>query len=191
MAASRHVDFLGQGHSWDLYCNCGNARFLTHCTRRELNLCPGGWSIVPQQKLLFFTLFDFTPLILFFYGLLLRATPEANGGSQATAAYSTATATQDLRGVCDLHHSSRQCRIPSTLSKVRDRTCILMDSSWICFHCATKGTRITRLILEFKSRIPVISTVSRFLLLFLFLQHKLNYIFPIFFVMEKYTKKEI
>ena len=51
--------------------------------------------------------------------------------------YATATATWDLRRICDLHHSSRQCRIPDPLSKARDQTCILMDTSRIHFHCAT------------------------------------------------------
>ena len=37
-------------------------------------------------------------------------------------AYTTATATPDLSRVCDLHHSSRQCRIINPLNKARDRT---------------------------------------------------------------------
>ena len=36
--------------------------------------------------------------------------------------------------VCDLHHSLPQCRIFNPLSKARDRTCVLMDTSQICFH---------------------------------------------------------
>ena len=49
-------------------------------------------------------------------------------------AYSTATATatRDLSCVCDLHHSSRQSRICNPLSKVRDRTRILMETSPVC-----------------------------------------------------------
>ena len=35
-------------------------------------------------------------------------------------AYTTATATQDLRHVCDLHHSSRQHQILNPLSEARD-----------------------------------------------------------------------
>ena len=50
------------------------------------------------------------------------------------------TATWDPSHVCDLHHSSQQCWIPHTLSEARDQTHILMDASWICFHCATMGT---------------------------------------------------
>ena len=35
-------------------------------------------------------------------------------------AYATATATPDPRNICDLHHSSWQCRILNPLSKARD-----------------------------------------------------------------------
>ena len=51
-------------------------------------------------------------------------------------AYVTATAMPDLSHVCDLHHSSWQCWILSPLSKVRDQTCVLMDTSQICFQWA-------------------------------------------------------
>ena len=36
--------------------------------------------------------------------------------------------------VCDLNHSSRQCQILNPLSRARDRTCILVDTSWISYH---------------------------------------------------------
>ena len=56
-------------------------------------------------------------------------------------AYVTATARQDLSHVCDLHHSSRQRRqILSPLSEARGQTFTLMDTSWIHFCCATRGT---------------------------------------------------
>ena len=48
-------------------------------------------------------------------------------------AYTTATATQDLSHVCELHHSSWQCQMPNSLSEARDRTHILLDPSWIHF----------------------------------------------------------
>ena len=48
-------------------------------------------------------------------------------------AYTTATATQDLSHICDLHHSSRQRQILNPLSKARGRNCILMDSGQISF----------------------------------------------------------
>ena len=50
-------------------------------------------------------------------------------------AYTTATATQDLSHVWDLYHSSQQRRILNPLSKARDQTSILMDTSQIHFRC--------------------------------------------------------
>ena len=47
-------------------------------------------------------------------------------------AYSTAT--QDLRHVFNLHHSSGQSQIPNPLSKARDQTQELMGASHIHFH---------------------------------------------------------
>ena len=46
-------------------------------------------------------------------------------------AYTTATAMQDPDCICDLHHSSGQCRILDPLSEARDRTCVLMDTSQV------------------------------------------------------------
>ena len=54
-------------------------------------------------------------------------------------AYTTATATQDLSHVCNLQHRSLQRQIPEPLSEARDRPCIPMDTSRICFRCTTKG----------------------------------------------------
>ena len=51
-------------------------------------------------------------------------------------ANATATATLDPRRVCDLHYSSWQYQILNPLIEA----CILMDASWIRFHCATSGT---------------------------------------------------
>ena len=55
-------------------------------------------------------------------------------------ACATATATRDPSCVCNLYHSSWQCWTPDPLSKARDRTCILMDTSQICFCCARMKT---------------------------------------------------
>ena len=55
-------------------------------------------------------------------------------------AYTTARSMRDLSHICDLLHSSQQGQIPNPLSKARDRTCILMDTSRICFHWASMGT---------------------------------------------------
>ena len=51
-----------------------------------------------------------------------------------------ATAVQDPSCVCDLYCSSQQCWIPDPLSKARDQTHILMDTSRIHLHCTTVGT---------------------------------------------------
>ena len=45
--------------------------------------------------------------------------------------YATAIATPDPSHICDLHHSSRQRQILNPLSKARDRTHILMGTSWV------------------------------------------------------------
>ena len=57
-------------------------------------------------------------------------------------AYTTTTATQDPSHICDPHHSSQQHQIPDPLSEARDQTCILIDTSWIPFLCATTGTPV-------------------------------------------------
>ena len=45
--------------------------------------------------------------------------------------YTTATTMPDLTHVCDLHHSSWQRQILNPLSKARDRTRVLLESSWV------------------------------------------------------------
>ena len=47
-------------------------------------------------------------------------------------AYTTAAAMPDLSLVWDLNHSSQQCRTLNPLSEARNRTCILLDTSWVC-----------------------------------------------------------
>ena len=39
-------------------------------------------------------------------------------------AYATDTTMPDLSHICDLHHSSRQCRLLNRLSKARDQTLV-------------------------------------------------------------------
>ena len=58
-------------------------------------------------------------------------------------AYTIASVMWDLSHICDLHHRSWQHQSPDPLSKARDRTSILVDTSRIPFRCATKGTPST------------------------------------------------
>ena len=57
-------------------------------------------------------------------------------------AYTTAIAMQDPSLICDLHHSSQQCRIPKPMREIRDQTRILMDTCWFRFLCATMRTPV-------------------------------------------------
>ena len=82
-------------------------------------------------------------MTLSFFFLLFRATPQHREVPRIGVklelqlpAYTTVTAMQDLSCVCDLHHSSQQCGIPNPLSKARDRTPILMATSWDHYHWA-------------------------------------------------------
>ena len=75
-------------------------------------------------------LFCFVLFFVLFFLLLKRAVPKAYRGSQVPRlgveselqlpAYATATATQDLSRVFDLHHSSQQHRMVNPLSEARD-----------------------------------------------------------------------
>ena len=76
-------------------------------------------------------------------------------------AYTTAIATQDLRRICNLHHSSRQRQILNTLSEARDRTRNLMVSGQIRFHCATMATPLSfvfLLLLSCESPLCILNT---------------------------------
>ena len=46
--------------------------------------------------------------------------------------YATATGIQDPSHLCDLQHSSQQHWILNPLSRARDGTRVLMDTSWDC-----------------------------------------------------------
>ena len=59
-------------------------------------------------------------------------------GVKATAAvlrYSHSNTESKLHHM--LHHSSWQCQILNQLSKARDQTRIIMDTSWVGYHQAT------------------------------------------------------
>ena len=78
-----------------------------------------------------------------------RATLVAYGGSQARGWMGAAAVSlhhsHSIIGsecICNLHHSSHQCWIPSRLSKAIDGSSILMDTGQICFQCTTMGNPI-------------------------------------------------
>ena len=54
-------------------------------------------------------------------------------------AYPTATATPIQTGI-DLPHSSQQRWILNPPREARDRTQVLLDTSWVRYRCATMGT---------------------------------------------------
>ena len=54
-------------------------------------------------------------------------------------AYTTATAMPDMSHIWDLQHSSWKCQILNPLSKTREWTCILMDTSWVLNTPSHKG----------------------------------------------------
>ena len=89
----------------------------------------------------------FLKTVIFFFGLfvflglhLWHMEASRLGVQSELQLPDTATAKPDPSHICDLHYSSQQHRILSQLSKVRDQTRVLMDTSKICFHRATMGT---------------------------------------------------
>ena len=82
-----------------------------------------------------------------FFFWSFRASPAAYGGSQARgqigAVASNLCHSHSKAGsnpLSNLHHRSRQRWILNPLSKARDQTCVLMDTSQIRFCWATMGT---------------------------------------------------
>ena len=80
-------------------------------------------------------------LTAFFLFPFFRVAPKTCGSSQIGVeselqppAYTTATATQDLSRIHDLHHSPQQRGIPDPLSEARDSTCMLMGPSQVCYQ---------------------------------------------------------
>ena len=64
--------------------------------------------------------------------------PEAESELQLPA-YTTVTATQDPSRICTLHNSSQQRWILNPLSKARDQTPILMDTSQVLILLSHNG----------------------------------------------------
>ena len=99
-----------------------------------------------------------TFIFLFLFFHYFRAAPTAYGSSQARDPVGATAAglhhshsntgsgpyLQPTPRVCNLHHSSWQQQILNPLREARDQTCVLTDTSWIHFHCATTGTSFCR-----------------------------------------------
>ena len=66
-------------------------------------------------------------------------------------AYGTAKAMQDLNRICDLYHGSRQRRILNPLSEARNRSCLLMDPSWILNPLSHSGNLLPFSFFDWKS----------------------------------------
>ena len=118
---------------------------LALCTHHSLATHTPDTSVSTPPKLhictfsLSLSLFFFCP----FLGLHLRHMEVPRLGVKLELqmlAYTIATATQDPSCICNLHHSSRQCRIIIPLSEARGQTCNLMIPSQIHFCCPMMGT---------------------------------------------------
>ena len=77
-----------------------------------------------------------TFFFFFFCHVFFRGTPVAYGSSQARGRIGTVDtglhhSTPDLSCICDLHHSSWQCRTLNPLIEARDQTHILLDTSQV------------------------------------------------------------
>ena len=94
---------------------------------------------LPQPKLHFST----CQFFFFFFGTAVADMEVPRLGVKSDLqpwAYTTAKAMRDPSHIFHLHRSSWQRRIPNPLIEARDQTHILLDTSWIRFRCATKGT---------------------------------------------------
>ena len=71
-------------------------------------------------------------------------------------AYATATAMPDTSRLCNLHCSSWQHPILSPLNEAKDRTYILMDTSWV--HCTEPQQELPQNLLNntFSLKLPLI-----------------------------------
>ena len=103
--------------------------------------------ILPFPVSLFVFLFSFSSFLAFvLLGPHLRHMEVPRLGVQSELlppAYARATATPDPSHVCDLHCNFRQCWILNPLSKARDRTQILIDTSQVLNPLSRNGSSIS------------------------------------------------
>ena len=94
-------------------------------------------------------------------------------------AYTTTTATQDPSLVCNLHHSSRQCRILNPLSEAR----VEPASSWMLVRFISAVPRREPLFTIFKCRDKIIFFVVIWVRVAKILQ-KINVLFATYLTVE-------
>ena len=78
-------------------------------------------------------------------------------------AYTIVIATQDPRCVCNLHLSSWQCRILNPLSKARDQTHILMDTSQFPMNHSGNAYDLKFLVIDNPPAVRTVSGPKKFL----------------------------
>ena len=100
------------------------------------------WGRTSKEVIYFFFFFFF---FLFFLGYTLGIWKFPGLGSnwnyryQPTQLYHSHS-NPDLSCICNLYHGSQQCLIINPLSEVRDRTLVLMATTWVHYHGATTWT---------------------------------------------------
>ena len=99
-------------------------------------------------------------------------------------AYATVTAKWDLSHVCGLHHSSWWCQILNPLTKARDWTHILIDTSWVHNPLSHSGNSVKLFHKTFKKKMKYFYTdtqTDNYFLEFLELANWILSLFPIWF----------
>lgn len=145
--------YQSQGLLWDLFNSKASSLSLNwQCffsnRNRQLKLDKNvSWYIFLNSLLSTASKFPFDLHFLFFVFLgrthgIWKFYEEAKGrnGGCEPLAYAATTAMPHLCRICDLRYSSWQCWILKPLSKARDRTLILMDTTLVCYHWAMTGT---------------------------------------------------
>ena len=123
-------------------CRCSNARsFNLLCWTGERTSADSQATAVGFLTYCNIAATPLIPFFFFFFGLLSYLGPHpkhmevprlgVESEEVYLLTYARATTMPDLSHICDPHHSSWQCWIPSPLSKARDRTQIPMDTSWV------------------------------------------------------------
>ena len=115
---------------------------------KKNSLSTSFWVDLLVMKSLFPFIWEYIYIYIFFFCFLgphpqhMEVPRVGVKSERQLPATATATAMWDPSRVCNLHHSSWQLQIPDPLSKARNRTRILMDTSRICLHCTVTGTPI-------------------------------------------------